>query len=182
MLGEFKVNRCSRKCYAEKRPLKEGEWYYSVVVLKDDDYERRDYSAAGWEGPPEGSLGHWKCRMPVAGDKKLVLAPREVLIDLLRQMEDMPERAKTRYLLALILLRRRFVTLTDAPLDLPELPEPVDSDQPPIKWMHVEVVADGTTISVMECRIAKAEAQSLNESLNELLFCEASEIEGESDH
>ncbi|MCS7468547.1 hypothetical protein NZK35_17985 [Stieleria sp. ICT_E10.1] len=180
MLGEIKVGRCSRQCYREKRPLKEGEWYYSVVLQNDDDdYERRDYSAEGWEGPPDGSLGHWKCRMPVAGEKKLVLAPRAVLIGLLRQMEDLPEQAKTRYLLALILLRRRFVRVTTGPPLTANDPGTPDSETPGPKIMHLEVVDDGSTIDVAECQIAKSEAESLSESLSELLYCEASEIQQE---
>lgn len=177
MLGEFKVSRCSRQCYHEKRPLKAGEWYYSVVLQLDEDFERRDYSAAAWEGPPEGTLGYWKCRMPTEGEKKMVLAPRAVLIDLLRQMEDTPEQAKTRYLLALILLRRRFVRLL-RPTNVPA-PDPTESDTqtPVVKHLHLEVVDDGTTIDVAECVIGKGEAESLSEALGELLYCEASEIE-----
>jgi hypothetical protein len=179
MLGEYKVGRCSRQCYHEKRPLKEGEWYYSVVLMSDDDdYQRRDYSSDAWEGPPEGSLGHWKCRMPIAGEKKLVLAPRAVLIDLLRQMESIPEQSKTRFLLALILLRRRFVRLCDGPTASKD-PAEDPKDAPMVKVMHLEVVDDGSTIDVVECDIARSEAESLSESLSELLYCEASEIQQE---
>lgn len=177
MLGEYKVGRCSRQCYAEKRPLKEGEWYYSVVLLEDEVCHRRDYSADAWQGPPEGTLGYWKCRMPTEGEKKMVLAPKAVLIDLLRQMEDMPEQAKTRYLLALILLRRRFVRLGN-PLAYDESDsDPESSDQPPIKFMHLEVIEDGSSIEVAECEIGKSEAETLSEALGEMLYCEASEIE-----
>ncbi|QEF98342.1 hypothetical protein Mal15_23940 [Stieleria maiorica] len=180
MLGEIKVGRCSRQCYREKRPLKEGEWYYSVVLHNDDDeYERRDYSADGWEGPPEGTLGHWKCRMPVAGEKKMVLAPRAVLIGLLRQMEDMPEQAKTRYLLALILLRRRFVRVISGPHSAAKTQDEADATTSGPPMMHLEVVDDGSTIDVAECQIAKSEAESLSEALSELLYCEASEIQQE---
>lgn len=182
MLGDFKVGRCSRQCYAEKRPLKEGEWYYSVVLAGDEEYERRDYSADAWEGPPEGTLGQWKCRMPIAGDKKMVLAPRSVLIDLLRQMEDIPEQAKTRYLLALILLRRRFVRIIACPNQTAPEDQAAGSGNDAgadVKWMHLEVVDDGSTIDVAECDIARSEAESLSEALTELLYCEASEIEQE---
>ncbi|KAA5543216.1 hypothetical protein FYK55_13140 [Roseiconus nitratireducens] len=177
MLGEYKVSRCSRQCYVEKRPLKEGEWYYSVVIEGDDQYERRDYSLDAWKGPPEGTVGHWKCRMPTAGEKKLVLAPREVLIDLLRQMEAMPDQAKTRYLLALMLLRRRHVRLAEAPAEQSVAPESAGAAEPPM--LHVEVVDDGSVISVIECPIGRSEAERLSEALNELLYCEAGETHEE---
>ena len=180
MLGEYKVGRCSRQCYAEKRPLREGEWYYSVVLMGDgQEYQRRDYSADAWTGPPEGAVGQWKCRMPIAGEKKLVLAPRAVLIDLLRQMEDMPEQAKTRYLLALILLRRRFVRLVKHPAALNTDTKNRSAEAMEVKLMHLEVVEDGSTIDIAECEIAKSETETLSEALTELLYCEASEIEQE---
>jgi hypothetical protein len=179
MLGEYKVSRCSRQCFAEQRPLREGESYHSVVIAKGDDYERRDYSDGAWEGPPEGTVGHWKNRMPVAGEKKMVLAPREVLIDLLRQMESMPEREQTRYLLALILLRRRFVKLAPPPgvHDFSSGSNPPDTDdggEEDASWLDLEL-DDGSTVRVRECQITKREAETLNESLQELLYCEASE-------
>ena len=60
MLGEYKVSRCSRQCHALQRPLREGEWYYSVVLESGDEYVRQDFSAESWQGPPEGTIGWWK--------------------------------------------------------------------------------------------------------------------------
>ena len=176
MLGEFKVGRCSRQCYAENRPLKEGEWYYSVVISTEDEYERRDYSADSWTGSPEGTVGYWKCRMPAAGEKKLVLAPKPVLIDLLRQMESMPDKAKTRYLLALTLLRRRMVRLADSAAAATQERVGDGEPEPAVKFLSL-ILDDGSTIEIADCEIARSESESLSESLSELLYCEASEIE-----
>lgn len=176
MLGDFKVGRCSRKCFGEDRPLREGEAFYSVVIENSSGFERRDYSADAWAGPPEGAVGHWKNRMPEAGERKMVLAPREVLIDLLRQMESAEpgtSAAKLRYLLALLLLRRRMVRLATtgaAKIDVD------DGDE--TSWMEIETPNDGSFIRIAECRISKSETESLTESLNELLYCEAGECEG----
>ncbi|MEL6110108.1 MAG: hypothetical protein AAFU85_29190 [Planctomycetota bacterium] len=170
MLGDFKVGRCSRKCFSEDRPLQEGEAFYSVVIENPSGFERRDYSAGSWQGPPEGAVGHWKNRMPESGERKLVLAPREVLIDLLRQMESAEietPAAKLRYLLALLLLRRRMVRLATAASTIAE----EEGDE--AKWMQIETPNDGSIIRIAECRISKSETESLTASLNELLYCEA---------
>ena len=200
MLGEFKVSRCSRQCYGENRPLKEGEWYYSVVLDAEDSLQRRDYSASAWNGPPEGTLGYWKCRMPQQGERKLVLAPRSVLVDLLRQMDSAEHSSdsnaepadnqnddalKLRYLLALMLLRRRFVRVAAQPADFvgDENQDTQDrdaaavEDQPMPRRLCLEVVEDGTTIEVDECDIARSETESLSERLMDLLYTEASEID-----
>ncbi|WP_436716122.1 hypothetical protein U8335_00115 [Roseiconus lacunae] len=167
MLEEYKVSRSSRQCYVQQRPLKEGEWYYSVVIAGEKGYQRRDYSADAWESPPEGSVGFWKCQMPLNGERKLVLAPREVLIDLLRQMESEPDRVKLRFLLALTLLRRRVLRMLDS--------APGDHDAEGGKFLQFEVIDDGTTLDIMECKISKQESESLSEALVDLLYCEASE-------
>ncbi|MGI9471438.1 MAG: hypothetical protein ACR2NZ_07905 [Rubripirellula sp.] len=176
MLGEYKVNRCTRQCHELRRPLREGEWYYSVVLESGDDFVRRDYSAESWKEPPEGTIGWWKCRMPKSSDKKLVLAPPEVLTDLLRQMADAPERAKSRYLLALMLMRKRIVRPTETARD------DTDSESPTELPFQVEVIATGETIDIPVCNITRAESETLRDELNTLLYCEAEEeLDGSED-
>ena len=159
MLGEYKVSRSTRQCHVQGRPLREGEWYYSAIIESGDDYLRRDYSAESWTEPPEDAIGWWKKRMPKADEKKLVLAPPEVLIDLLRQMERFPERAKSRYLLALLLMRKRLV-------------RPASSGDDPAV-MVVEVVSDSSQIGIPICTIGRSESETLRDGLNELLYCDA---------
>ena len=165
MLGEYKVSRCTRQCHQLKRPLREGEWYYSVVLESGEELVRQDYAAEIWSEPPEGAVGWWKCRMPTSDQKKLVLAPIEVLTDLLRQMGSQPERAKSRYLLALMLMRKRVVRPIDAG---------VAGKQ---HLLCLEVVATGAEIEIPICVISRGESEQLREELNELLYCEAEAME-----
>ena len=172
MLGDYKVSRCTRKCFANDRPLREGEWYYSVVIEDEsgEQLERRDYSADAWTEPPEGAIGWWKNRMPTADEKKLVLAPPEVLVDLLRQMDQFPDRAKSRYLLALMLMRKKIVRPANA----------ADEDQKSKEnILCLEVVANGEIIEIPVCEIGRSEADALRDELNELLYCEAEPDEHE---
>ena len=72
--------------------------------------------------------------MPKSDERKLVLAPKEVLVDLLRQMENFPDKAQARYLLALTMLRKRIVRLAAA--------EPDQDDQ--TKVLRVQVPEDNS--------------------------------------
>ncbi|WP_146516304.1 hypothetical protein [Rubripirellula amarantea] len=176
-----------------KRPLKEGEWYYSVILESGDDYVRHDYSAESWTEPPEGAIGWWKKRMPKSDDKKVVLAPPAVLVDLLRQMEQSPEKAKSRYLLALMLMRRRVVRPLDTPRSEAAQTDVVadnDADgeggtegnatvKPRV--LHVEVAADKSTIEIPIVAISRGESVALRDELNELLYCEESSEEDDVD-
>ena len=180
MLGEYKVNRCTRRCQALNRPLREGEWYYSVVIEQGDSYQRLDYSAESWQGPPEGALGWWKNRMPRADEKKMVLAPNEVLVDLLRQMGQFPAKAKSRYLLALILMRRKIVrprqTLAETQPAGSRSAEDAESAPEALSdVLALEVIEDGSAIDVPACTITRSESAQLRQELDELLYCEADE-------
>ncbi len=172
MLGEYKVGRCTRQCYAQKRPLRGGEVYYSVVVEVEDDFLRREYSAESWNEPPENAIGWWKNRMPTSDEKKLVLAPAAVLVDLLRQMSQVTGKEKSRYLLTLMLLRRRIVKAA--------IPSQETRDE--VEYFRVEVVTTGELIEVPVQTITRGEADALRDELNDLLYCEAEdEVDSQSE-
>ena len=132
-----------------------------------DEYVRHDYSAESWAGPPPEAVGWWKNRMPTADEKRTVLAPPEVLIDLLRQMEHSLARAKSRYLLALMLMRRKILR--------PATPSSVERDG--IDYLRLEVPATEDLMEVPVCTISRSESDTLRDELNELLYCEADEDE-----
>ena len=164
MLGEYKVSRSTRRCFTLDRPLKEGEVYYSVVIETDEELLRRDFSAESWQGPPDEAVGWWKNRMPTTEKQKLVLAPPAVLLDVLNRLADHPDKAKGRYLLALMLLRRRLLRET-------KKTETNEPSGPPT--LNVETVADGTAITIPIVSVSRSEIETLTDELNSLLYCES---------
>ena len=107
MLLDFEVQRCTRRCAATDRALEPGDVCYSVLEISGADVIRKDFSAQGWNGAPEGAFGWWKSRVPEPTAKKIKLAPNEVLLELFDQLADRPEQADLRYVLTLLLVRRR---------------------------------------------------------------------------
>ncbi len=173
MLGEYKVNRCTRRCHTLDRPLREGEWYYSVIFEAGDDFTRRDYSAESWTGLPDGGIGFWKNRVPKSDQRKLVPAPNELLVDLLRQMESIPAKSKSRYLLALTLLRRKVVRDVTAPRQRLVAAKAGETKAPTDEIMSLEVAADGSKMDIPVCEVDAHERELLKDELQELLYCEA---------
>ncbi len=78
---------------------------------------RRDYSVEAWQGPPEGVLGWWKSHVAEPSAKKVQWAPNDVMLDLLEGLESQIERHDLRYVLALLLIRRRVVRLEETERD-----------------------------------------------------------------
>lgn len=107
MLLDFEVQRCTRCCAATERALESGDECYSVLEIVGANVVRKDYSPEAWKGAPDGTLGWWKSRVPEPSAKKIKLAPNDVLLELFDQLADKTEQQDLRYVLALLLVRRR---------------------------------------------------------------------------
>lgn len=114
---DFEVQRCTRHCAVTGRQLVEGEEIYSVLAAQGASVERQDYSQEAWQGPPEGSLGWWKSKIPARETKKNRLAPSDVLLQLFQGLEAAADKQDMRYVLALLLIRRRVLRLEDTETD-----------------------------------------------------------------
>jgi hypothetical protein len=111
MLPDFEIQRCTRRCAATERPLEPGEECFSLLVADGAAVSRHDFSTEAWRGPPEHAIGWWKTRVPEPNAKKIKLAPNEVLLNFFDQLADQPANEDMRYVLALLLLRRRVLRL-----------------------------------------------------------------------
>jgi hypothetical protein len=106
---DYEVQRCTRRCAATGRELRPGEVLYSTLTAEGSHVVRRDYCAAAWQGPPEGILGWWKSLVSDPSAKKVHWAPNDVMLDLLQALESQPDKQDMRYVLALLLVRRRVI-------------------------------------------------------------------------
>lgn len=115
---DFEVQRCTRRCAALHRDLAPGETFFSALVPRGAQVVRLDYSEAGWQGAPEGAIGWWKSQMPDAsGIRKSTLAPNDVILQYFEQLEGDAAREDLRYVLALLMIRRRIVRLEETEKD-----------------------------------------------------------------
>lgn len=115
-LQDYNVKPMGRICAATGQELAPGSLCHSVLVEKNGDLLRFDFSEEGWGEPPAGTIAHWRCEAPepVTVAKK-TLDPQE----LMRQFEQLSEEAssahdKFRYVLALLLVQRRRLKLDGA--------------------------------------------------------------------
>ncbi len=111
---DYEVERCTRHCAGTGRQLQPGETFYSVLVPEGRQIRRLDYSAEAWQGPPPKAIAWWKSQVPGKSTSRIHWAPDEVLLDYFEQLETEPSEWDKRYILALLLLRRRIVRLEDS--------------------------------------------------------------------
>lgn len=138
-----------------------GSSVVSTLVAAESDaqapFERRDYCTACFDAAASRPFSWWRAAVPQPDDKKAAFdlgVAREFLLRLLQ--EDAPERASLRYLLTLLLLRKRIVRVADQFRD-----ERGDV-------MTVRIPPDDTVHEVPCPDIDEAEAAALREQLGRL--------------
>jgi len=109
---DYEIQRATRRCAQTGRELQPGDTFYSTLSYEGPSVVRRDYSAEAWQGPPEGVVAWWKSQVPARDNlKKVHWAPNDVMLDLLESLESESDKQDLRYVLALLLIRRRVVRL-----------------------------------------------------------------------
>lgn len=127
----YHVPRTRGVCHATGRELQPGETIYACLVeLTDDEHDRLrkehpndpalalglrrvDVSKQAWEAGdrPDRLFSFWKSAVPEPNAKKKLFIDDATLLQLLVRLEDAetPERLAFRFVLALILLRKKLL-------------------------------------------------------------------------
>ncbi len=110
---EYQFRPLGKTCAGTGKPLAPGEICTSVVVERNGELIRLDYSSDGWTGPPEGMIGLWTCQVPPAAVIHASRVDPEVLLRFFEQLLETANPAHDRmlYVVALYLLQRRRLRL-----------------------------------------------------------------------
>jgi hypothetical protein len=111
---DVEIAPCTRRCAVSGRALAPGEHYYSTLHMEQGAPVRRDYAADAWTGLPDGGVAWWHSQVADGDPSRARLAPQDVLLDLFAALANEPAEAEFRYVLGLLLLRRRLVKLQES--------------------------------------------------------------------
>jgi hypothetical protein len=116
----FEIARPTGLCSVSGRAITPGEIFVAGLFERtgEDRLERRDFSLEAWgagpgrDGGPPGLVASWRAVMPRPDDRAGRLVDDEALACLFEQVSEAAEgestaRAAFRFLLALLLVRRR---------------------------------------------------------------------------
>jgi hypothetical protein len=106
---DYQIQPSTRRCCLTGRELQAGERYYSVLLDEQGKFVRKDYSLEAWQGAPEGAFSFWMGRLSAVQGKRRQPIDEEMLLDCFQRLEDQlePTRIRFRYVVALLLMRRR---------------------------------------------------------------------------
>ena len=114
---DFEVQRFTRICCETDHEFQAGETFYSYLIREGSQTVRRDVAKGAWNGPPEDCLAWWTSEVPDPASKKMHWAPHEAMLHYFSETDDSPEQADIRYLLALLMVRRRIFRLEETEID-----------------------------------------------------------------
>lgn len=109
-MQDYEIRGFTRKCAATGEAIAPGSTVFTVVRPGVPEYVREDFSAIAWKGPPDDAIAWWKSIATESGQRK-PRVPSEIILEYFEQLEQDPSREEERFVLALLMIRRRIFRL-----------------------------------------------------------------------
>jgi len=115
-MTDYQIQASTRRCAATGRELRPGEKIYSVLRDEGGKFIRQDFAPEAWHGPPEGAFSFWLGRVPADEASRRPRIDDELLFDCFGRLEAEtdPGRVNFRYVIALLLMRRKRLKFEEA--------------------------------------------------------------------
>ena len=118
-MTDYQIQNSTRRCALTGRELKAGERYYSVLLDEGGTFTRKDYALEVWQGPPAGAFSFWQGRLAAGNTPRRPIIDDEMLVECFQRLEgdEDPNKRSFRFVLALLLMRRRRFKLAETRQD-----------------------------------------------------------------
>ncbi len=117
MFAEWEIKPRGRKCTRTSHPFRDGEPIYTLLFQEGAGFRREDISEAAWANLPAkpAPFSFWRSAYKEPEPPAPEALPKETGENLLRRLlrEDRPEDTSTRYILALMLERKKVLRQVD---------------------------------------------------------------------
>lgn len=165
MAEVWHIARSTRTCALKGVEIPPEVPYYSALLDTDDGFERRDYSAEAWvEINTDEFFSYWKNKgYSPRADKKPQVDYERLLgfFDALGESKDAQKRL-LRYVLALVLVRRRRLRLDDMGRN----------DRGEDRLIVYDRRDGGKTLEIVSPEASRDDLEKAQEKLNELFECD----------
>ena len=168
MAEEWRIAKSSRICSHSGAVIETAQPFYSALVEADASFERRDFSPKSWpEVNKTAFFSYWKNKGGDDRDGKRRPLDLDRLLHFFDRLEGAQERQKRlfRYVLALILARRRRLRLDD-------MSRTADGDR-----IVVYDRRNGRILEILSPEATRDELEQAQERLNQLFECDFAEAE-----
>lgn len=108
-MNEWEIDKPLGQCYGTGKKIEYGEEYFGALVETEQGLQRRDFCADYWLSQKPEVFCYWKTKLPQPGQKKAQFIDDDMLMAFFERlaMENEQEKINFRFVLALILMRKR---------------------------------------------------------------------------
>jgi hypothetical protein len=158
-MDEWEINKPLGQCYGTERKIESGEEYFAALVETEEGLQRRDFCADYWESRKPDVFCYWKSRLPEPGQKKQLFVDDQMLMAFFERLEKEtePEKINFRFVLALILMRKRILKYDDTRTE----------DGREI-W-RLRIVGDKQVVEVLNPNLDGEQIEQLSSQIGEIL-------------
>lgn len=167
--SQYEIARSTGRCHASGRIIEPGDSYVATLCerIDDDGFDRIDFSKEAWEkgARPDRLFSQWHTRMPEPNKKENPFVDDELLLNFFHRLEDeqQPIRIAFRFVIMLILLRKRLIKHIDT----------VKSDQEQaVSVWKVRLKGDdpeATPIDVVDPALSDDQVREVSDQLGDIL-------------
>jgi hypothetical protein len=108
-MADWEINKPLGQCCGSGRKIESGEEYYGALVESEQGLQRRDFSNEYWEREKPPVYCFWKTKLAAPNEKKQLFVSDDMLMAFFERLapETDPEKVSFRFVLALVLMRKR---------------------------------------------------------------------------
>jgi hypothetical protein len=113
MTTDWTIQHRSTHCAATARPFADGEYFYTLLFYKKGEFHREDLSEEAFKERKDATqpFSFWRAKFEPPPPAQPEAVNKQTAEDLLRtyMLESTPEHSNARYILALMLERKRLL-------------------------------------------------------------------------
>jgi hypothetical protein len=108
-MSDWEIEKPLGRCYGTGKKIESGQEYYGALVETERGLERRDFCVDYWEREKPSVFCYWKTKLAPPEQRKRVFVDEEMLMAFFDRLagETEQERVNFRFVLALVLMRKR---------------------------------------------------------------------------
>ena len=110
-MDEWEISKPLGQCFGCDKKIESGEEYFAALVESEKGMERRDFCSEYWQKEKPAVYCYWKSKLPDPTVKKQLFVDDDMLVSFFERLANETEQEKVnfRYVLALILMRKRLL-------------------------------------------------------------------------
>jgi hypothetical protein len=158
-MSDWEINKPLGQCYGTGREIQHGEEYFGALVKTEEGLQRRDFCADYWEREKPDVFCHWRTKLPPPGQKKQLFVDDQMLMAFFERLEKETEQEKVnfRFVLALILMRKRILKYDDTR---------IEGDR---EIWRLRIVGERQTVEVVNPHLDEEQVEQLSSQIGEIL-------------